>query len=46
MDEALDQVARAFGGLVIYRECSGENPRRIFSVDFEAIAESAVKEGL
>jgi hypothetical protein len=46
MDEALDQVARAFGGLVIYKECSGEKPMRIFSVDFEAIAESAVKEGL
>jgi hypothetical protein len=46
MDEALDQVARAFGGLVIYRECSGENPRRRFSIDFEAVAESAVDEGL
>lgn len=32
MDEALDQVARTFGGLVIYKECRGQNVTRLFSV--------------
>lgn len=32
MDEALDQVARTFGGVVIYEECAGQNASRLFSV--------------
>jgi hypothetical protein len=44
MDEALDQVARAFGGLVIYNECTGQNPTRWFTVDFIRITESAFKD--
>jgi hypothetical protein len=32
MDEALDRVAQAFGGLIIYEECVGQNPIRLFSV--------------
>lgn len=32
MDEALDRVAQAFGGVVIYEECIGQNPTRLFSV--------------
>jgi hypothetical protein len=32
VDEALDQVARTFRGLVIYWECKGQNPTRLFSV--------------
>ena len=43
MDEALDRVALEFGGLVTYRECKGPNPARLFSVDFDAISNSAFK---
>jgi hypothetical protein len=32
VDEALDQVARTFRGLVIYWECKGQNSTRLFSV--------------
>jgi hypothetical protein len=32
VDEALDQVARTFGGLVIYWECNGQGSARLFSV--------------
>ena len=45
MDEALDQVALAFGGLVIYKECGGQNPTRFFSVDFAGITDSPFKKG-
>jgi hypothetical protein len=44
MDEALDHVAHAFGGLVIYNECTGQSPTRWFTVDFVRIAESAFKD--
>jgi hypothetical protein len=44
MDEALDRVALAFGGLVIYKECNGQNRTRLFSVAFGAVAESPFKE--
>jgi hypothetical protein len=44
MDEALDQVAQAFGGLVIYNECTGQNPTRWFTVDFARVVESAFKD--
>lgn len=39
VDEALDRVAQAFGGLVIYRECISANGTRLFSVDFVRIAD-------
>lgn len=45
MDQALDQVALAFGGAVIFRECNGQNPRHYFSIDFDAIAETPFEEG-
>jgi hypothetical protein len=32
MDEALDRVAKTFGGLVIYEECQGQGSTRLFSV--------------
>jgi hypothetical protein len=32
VDEALDRIARTFGGLVIYWECKGENSTRLFSL--------------
>lgn len=32
MDEALDQVAQVFRGLLIYEVCEGQNSRRLFSV--------------
>lgn len=32
MDEALDQVAQVFRGLLIYEECEGQNSSRLFSV--------------
>ncbi|HVF72235.1 MAG TPA: hypothetical protein VM940_11570 [Chthoniobacterales bacterium] len=32
VDEALDRIARTFGGLVIYWECKGEKSTRLFSL--------------
>jgi hypothetical protein len=32
MDEALDQVAEVFRGLLIYEVCEGQNSRRLFSI--------------
>jgi hypothetical protein len=32
VDEALDRIARTFGGLIIYWECRGEKSTRLFSL--------------
>jgi hypothetical protein len=32
VDEALDRIARTFGGVVIYWECQGQNSTRLFSL--------------
>jgi len=37
VDEALDQVAQTFGGLVTYGECVSANGTRLFSIDFNYI---------
>jgi hypothetical protein len=37
MDEALDRVAQTFGGFVTYGECTSENGRRLFTLDFDYI---------
>jgi hypothetical protein len=34
MDEALDTVARTFGGIVIYETCAEPSGKRLISLDF------------
>jgi hypothetical protein len=34
VDQALDKVAKTFGGIVIYYECANANGKRLFSVAF------------
>lgn len=44
MDEALDRVARTFGGLVIYGECTSANGTRLLSVNFVPIAQGQARD--
>jgi hypothetical protein len=34
VDQALDLIAKTFGGIVIYKECADANGKRLFSLDF------------
>jgi hypothetical protein len=34
VDQALDLIAKAFGGIVIYKECANANGKRLFSLEF------------
>jgi hypothetical protein len=38
IDQALDEVARAFGGIVIYESCTDAAGKRFVSIDFVAVA--------
>lgn len=40
VDQALDEVAKIFGGIVIYKECANENGKRLFTIDFTKATES------
>ena len=39
VNQALDQVAKTFGGIVIYEECANTNGKRLFSIDFTKAAD-------
>lgn len=39
MDEALDEIATTFGGIVVYETCSETSGKRLVSLDFIAVAE-------
>jgi hypothetical protein len=39
MDEALDVIARTFGGIVIYETCGERGGKRLVSLDFVQVAE-------
>jgi len=39
VDQALDAVARTFGGIVIYETCAQQSGKRLVSLDFVQVAD-------
>ena len=39
MDQALDAVARTFGGIVIYETCAEQSGKRLVTLDFVQVAD-------